>query len=121
MDDAESAHAIVLHIPTLKALITGDLVYNKVNLWLAEGRMAGWKSSLDILAKKYPKVEMLYTGHGANGGKELLALNKSYIDDFEAILKTAKTKAEAMEVMKAKHPDMALPIISDIAFATKLK
>ncbi|MGH8247486.1 MAG: MBL fold metallo-hydrolase, partial [Gammaproteobacteria bacterium] len=76
-DAAESAHAVVLWIPSIRALITGDLAYNSVHPWLRENRPEGWLAVLDRLEKLNPAT--IHPGHGPVGGPEILVANREYI------------------------------------------
>jgi glyoxylase-like metal-dependent hydrolase (beta-lactamase superfamily II) len=112
-DGSESPHAVVLWIPGIRALITGDLAYNKVHLWLRENRPDGWLAVLDRLEKLNPAT--IHPGHGAVGGPEMLAANREYIKAFVAATAAPATKAEAIEKLKARYPDYALPVIVEFS------
>jgi glyoxylase-like metal-dependent hydrolase (beta-lactamase superfamily II) len=77
LKDGESAHATAVWIPGSRALIAGDLAYNKVHLWLRENRPENWLAMLDRLEK--PKPATVYPGHGTVGGPEVLAADREYI------------------------------------------
>jgi glyoxylase-like metal-dependent hydrolase (beta-lactamase superfamily II) len=118
MDGGESAHAVVLWIPTTKALLAGDLAYNQVHLWLRENRPEGWLDILDRLERLQPAA--VYPGHGPAGGAELIEANRAYIEAFLASTAAAATKAEASAKLKAQYPGYALPVIVDFSVAGRL-
>lgn len=113
----ESEVASAVYVPQLKTLIAGDLAFNHVHLWLAEGRPDTWIANLERLQKEL-KLDRVIAGHKAPGqtdAKDLLQQNVAYIRAFE---KTQKTGADADTItakMKAQYPDYQLPIILEIA------
>jgi glyoxylase-like metal-dependent hydrolase (beta-lactamase superfamily II) len=117
-DAAESAHAVALWIPGIRAVITGDLAYNKVHLWLRENRPDGWLAVLDRLEKLNPAT--VHPGHGAVGGPEMLAANREYIKAFVAATAAPATPAEAVAKLKARYPGYALPVIVEFSVSGRM-
>lgn len=103
MKPGESEAAIVAFIPSLKALIANDVVYNGVHLWLREGRFDGWRQNLATL-DGLGEIETIYPGHGAAGGPELIGWTRQYIDDFLAEADRAQSAEGTIESMRAKYP-----------------
>jgi glyoxylase-like metal-dependent hydrolase (beta-lactamase superfamily II) len=102
-DAGESEKAAILEIPDQKAVFAGDLVYNKVHLWLAECQSDGWKKNLDALAAK--GYTTYYPGHGPKATAAVVAEDKAYIDGALPILMNAATSDDAQAQLKAKFPD----------------
>jgi glyoxylase-like metal-dependent hydrolase (beta-lactamase superfamily II) len=117
--DGESAHATVVWIPGSRALIAGDLAYNKVHLWLRENRPEGWLAILDRLEKLKPAT--VYPGHGPVGGPEMLAADREYIQAFIAATAAPATRDEAMAKLNAAYPDYALPVIVEYSVGGRIK
>ncbi len=113
---AESEESAGIYIPFLKSLISGDMVYNRVHLWLAdkEGNPASWKRQLSKLPSEF-NVEKIYPGHGPNGGLELVASNIRYIEAFEDIMKNMHDRQDAKNRMRSLYPDSKLSVISDLS------
>lgn len=122
----ESEHASVIIIPSLKAAITGDMLYDQVHLWLAEavGQTDSWKQNLKTL-KEDQSVQTLYVGHqkvSRPNNKNLIDLNVKYIDRALNIFGQAATAEQGATNLKAAFPEYSLPIIADLAagaFVTK--
>ena len=100
-------------IPSLRALITGDIVFDQVHVWLAssdEASRKAWLETLDRLAALHPLV--LVPGHEKDHGLEVtpgaIFFTRQYIRDFEAARGTASSADELTAAMKAKYPDAAL-------------
>jgi glyoxylase-like metal-dependent hydrolase (beta-lactamase superfamily II) len=70
--------------PALHAVFVGDLIYNHVHPWLAEGRSAQWLAQLDRLAGDVPADWTLYPGHGASGGVTVIDAQRRYITELRA-------------------------------------
>lgn len=117
VDDGEAEAATAVYVPEAKTLIAGDLAFNKIHLWLAEGRAKGWLANLERLSKEL-KLERVIAGHKAPGQgdpKDLLAVNQAYIKAFVKALKAGGTSEQVLARIKAQYPDYQLPIIAEIA------
>jgi glyoxylase-like metal-dependent hydrolase (beta-lactamase superfamily II) len=73
-------------VPALHAAFVGDLIYNQVHPWLAEGRSAQWLVQLDRLAKDIPADWTVYPGHGPSAGVVVIDAQRQYITDFRAAI-----------------------------------
>lgn len=107
---AEAEHVTTVFVDDLNGFFTSDLGYNKVHLWMGQGvtkkHVANWRAQLNTFKSEYaqrnPKV---YPGHGKPAGIKLFGTLVTYIDDFNHITSTVKSKEEAMRKMKALYPD----------------
>jgi glyoxylase-like metal-dependent hydrolase (beta-lactamase superfamily II) len=117
LEPGESESAAALYIPALKTLITGDAVYNGVHLWLAENRPDGWLANLDKLSS-LGEIDKILPGHGSPAGPEILAEDRSYIQDFVKAVLSTRTREEALEKIKAQYPGYRLPVIAEISIGT---
>ena len=86
-----------------KVFVSGDLLYNKAYLWLAECQEAGWKTDLDTVEKL--GYQTYYPGHGPKGGDELFAMDRTFMDDVIPILTAAATPDAAKMQIYAKYPN----------------
>lgn len=124
MDPAESEHATVAYVPSTGALLTGDLVYNAVHLWLLEDRPEGWLKNLEKLSK-IEGVRTVYSGHGPGhgevGGSELIKLNQEYIRVFLKLTDGSLTKEAALLELKRLFPTYRLPIIAELSIGARVK
>jgi glyoxylase-like metal-dependent hydrolase (beta-lactamase superfamily II) len=120
LDAGESEEATAVYVPELKTLIAGDLAFDGVHLWLAEGRADQWLKNLDAV-RNVGAIDRVIAGHrsaDAQDVKDLLAVNAEYIRSFQKILAESKTQDEAIAAIKAKYPGYKLPIIAEIAVKT---
>jgi glyoxylase-like metal-dependent hydrolase (beta-lactamase superfamily II) len=105
-------------IPSIKAVITGDIVYQGVHAWTAETTpetRAAWLKTLDELSALSPTI--VVAGHkdpklrdDASG----IAATRAYIKDFDAAAASSKSAEELEAKMKAKYPKLALDIVLHI-------
>jgi glyoxylase-like metal-dependent hydrolase (beta-lactamase superfamily II) len=63
-------------------LFAGDVAYNRMHAYLADGHWQEWLATLDRLDTTLPADVTLHIGHGPSGGKELLAAQRQYIETF---------------------------------------
>jgi glyoxylase-like metal-dependent hydrolase (beta-lactamase superfamily II) len=115
--EAKVAHA--LFDESTGSLITGDLVYNNVHLWLKETPPAGWIKTIETLQGM--SVKKVYPGHGEPGGPELLDATLAYLQSFEKAVKATKSQKALSAKVKAEHAAYRLPIIVDIAAPSYFK
>jgi glyoxylase-like metal-dependent hydrolase (beta-lactamase superfamily II) len=60
----------------------GDVAYNGMHAYLADGQWMEWLELIDRLGRDLPRSATLYVGHGPPGGTELLAAQRHYIESF---------------------------------------
>jgi glyoxylase-like metal-dependent hydrolase (beta-lactamase superfamily II) len=102
-------------IPSLHALVTGDIVYDQVFPWTAETsaeQRKAWQGALDKLTAQTPTL--VVPGHQKperQQNPDNLAFTKNYLVAFDEALAGSKKPAELQAKMKAKYPDAALDTI----------
>ena len=67
-------------------VFAGDLAYNEMHAYLADGRWEEWLTSLRALEARLDDHVTLHVGHGASGTRVLLADQRRYIEAFVAAL-----------------------------------
>jgi glyoxylase-like metal-dependent hydrolase (beta-lactamase superfamily II) len=99
----------------------GDLAYNGMHAYLADGRWQDWLSSLEALEARLDDGVTLHVGHGEPGGKALLAQQRRYIETFVAALDThadavaAGDHAPVLAAMQALLPGDDLLFLLDLS------
>lgn len=111
-------------IPSIKAVVAGDIVYRGVHAWTRETNAAqrkAWRKTLDELAALKP--DTVIAGHKDPKQKDDAAgldATRAYLEAFDAAVASSKTSAEAQQKVKAKYPEAQLDIIlqlgADAAF-----
>jgi glyoxylase-like metal-dependent hydrolase (beta-lactamase superfamily II) len=74
-------------------VFVGDLVYNGMHAYLADGEFTAWLRALDGLAGSIARDATLYVGHGAPAGVELIAAQKRYVEAFVESVRAHRREA----------------------------
>ena len=101
LQGGEAGVTSILYEPKQKLLFAGDIVYNKVHLYMLEQQLDGWLKELDEL-KKY-SVSELYPGHGVPSGAGSIEVCINYIHTFQKALITNDPKA-VFDIMNYYFP-----------------
>jgi glyoxylase-like metal-dependent hydrolase (beta-lactamase superfamily II) len=105
-------------IPSIKALVAGDIVYQGVFPWTAETNAESrkaWIKTLDDLAALAPAV--VVAGHKDPKLKDDMSgisTTRAYLTDFDAAAAASKSAEELEGKMKAKYPKLQLDIVLHI-------
>ncbi|MEB3212393.1 MAG: MBL fold metallo-hydrolase [Leptolyngbyaceae bacterium] len=99
----ESSDITVIYVPSEKALIASDLLYNKVHPWLAEGRSKAWVKQIEYVKSTYVETEIVYAGHGSEGNLDVLDGQIEYIQFFQELVSNyLQADEELDDTAKAK-------------------
>jgi glyoxylase-like metal-dependent hydrolase (beta-lactamase superfamily II) len=96
---ADTADSTLLHVPSLAAVVTGDLVYNEVHMMTAEAgqaELADWIDNLDKVAALEPSF--VVAGHkrvGNDNDPKRIGESQRYLRDFSRIV-AEETTTEAV-------------------------
>lgn len=114
-----------VYVPSLKTVITGDLVYDGVFPWTADTTpetRKSWMVALDKLAALQPAV--VVPGHQKLDKKQepsSIDFTRTYLKEFEAAVAASKKPADVQTKIKTKYPDAALDVVlklgAEAAFA----
>lgn len=78
------------------AVFAGDLAYNRMHAYLADGHYDDWLAAIDELEADLPDGSVMYVGHGKPGALALLAEQRRYIAAFiEEVAAAATVDADA--------------------------
>ena len=103
--EGESKHIAAVYIPTLKTLLSADLVYNQAHLYLQEKHLEGWLARLDELERfTENRVTTIHPGHGKAAGLELIGQTRAYLHDFADALGSGNAK-NVEQTMLGKYPN----------------
>lgn len=99
------------------AVFVGDLVFPGMHAYVSDGHTRAWIDALAALERALPAGATLYPGHGAPGGPELLAAQRSYLEALRGEVARLSpkgapldeaAKAELVAAMKRHQPSDAL-------------
>jgi hypothetical protein len=121
--DASKPTNSFLWIPSIRAIIAGDLVFNGVHPWLASTKSQAheaWLNSLQRLDALHPLI--VVAGHKKSADlkdtPEAAADTDRYIRDLEELRKTATSADVLFAAMKGKYPGLELDFILTAAAKT---
>src|SRR5712691_10808786 len=106
---ADTAESTVLYVPSLAAIVTGDLAYNEVHMMTAETgepERARWIANLDEVAALGPTC--VVAGHKKvdnNNGPKIIGESQHYLRDFSRIADEETTAAGVVARMVERFPD----------------
>ncbi|HEX8943688.1 MAG TPA: MBL fold metallo-hydrolase [Gemmatimonadaceae bacterium] len=112
-----------LWIPSLKAVLAGDIAFNGVHPWMGtstDANRADWHASLKRIAALHPAI--VVAGHKKNitapDSPDVVAFMDQYLTDFDALKKTSANADALRGAMLQKYPDLAVPrLLAASAFA----
>lgn len=103
----------VVHIPSARTAIAGDLVYNGTHVGTAEtdsDKRAAWRAGLDGIAAL--GVDTIIAGHKVPGRSDAAAdqleFTRRYLADFDAALSGAPDAATLIDRVSAAYESLAL-------------
>jgi len=103
-------NATALYVPSLKAVIGGDLVFHGVHLWLGEmlpAQYQGWIESLDTLIALQP--EIVVAGHKIptwDDDASSLAFTREYLVEFSRLANEADSSEELIQAVRTRYPEV---------------
>ena len=100
----EHGTTTMLVIPSLRAALVGDVVYNKVHPWLNEMDDAGVLKQIDMLGT-LADVDTFYPGHGEPFDRSFLPIYRGYVTDFLAELPQAKDANDLILRVWRRYPE----------------
>jgi glyoxylase-like metal-dependent hydrolase (beta-lactamase superfamily II) len=101
-----------LWIPSLRAILAGDLVFSGTHLYLAsssESARAAWRESCKRMSDLHPAVVVAGHKKAADDFPAVLAFMDRYLADFEAARMQSADAPALVTAMTGKYPDLALP------------
>src|SRR6476660_1216411 len=103
----------VFHVPSVGAVVCGDVVYNNVHMMMYEADEAkreAWVASIDAVAALNPKI--VVAGHKSVGAADLpenLAASQQYLRDFTTLAKKRDTAEDLVHGMLDLHGERDQP------------
>ena len=101
-------NSTALWVPSIRALLPGDIVFNEVHLWLGEHDMAAvarWRETVRQLQALDPAI--VVAGHARPGlpdDASGLAFTAAYLDAWPQLVEQANGSAELQALVRARFP-----------------
>ena len=109
----DTADSTILHVPSIDAVVGGDVVYNQVHMMMGETddqSRKDWIASLDHIAALEPQI--VVSGHqrvGAPNDPRTIGESQQYLRDFSRIVDSEETVEGIVSAMLELHPDRDNP------------
>jgi glyoxylase-like metal-dependent hydrolase (beta-lactamase superfamily II) len=117
-------HATALYVPALNALITGDITFHGIHVWLGEHlaeQRAAWIETLDRLIALEP--EIVVAGHKLpqlDDDPSSLVFTRDYIITFGRLAEQLETSEDLIAAMRAEYPELQ-DVIDDFILVNSAK
>jgi glyoxylase-like metal-dependent hydrolase (beta-lactamase superfamily II) len=112
---ADIPNNTVLHVPSIGAVVAGDVIYNGINPFLAESDDAGWQGWLESVANVAElSPRLVVAGHKRpelpdDDPAASVEFTRDYISAFIAELDAASGSRDLVARMQARFPDLGNP------------
>jgi glyoxylase-like metal-dependent hydrolase (beta-lactamase superfamily II) len=103
LQSGESESAAMIYISESGTLISGDVFYNKVHLWLRDGKFTEWIKNIELV-KRISGLKTIYPGHGEKSDLSVIGENINYIENFEKTMSVSSSAEEVVRAMKKIYP-----------------
>jgi glyoxylase-like metal-dependent hydrolase (beta-lactamase superfamily II) len=109
----DTDHTTVLHVPSIGLVVAGDVVYNRVHLYLSESDAGGrrqWLEAIEKVAALRPTA--VVAGHKRPGVPDdplIIEETAQYIRDFDRLAEQATDARQLWDRMRELHPHRMNP------------
>jgi glyoxylase-like metal-dependent hydrolase (beta-lactamase superfamily II) len=109
----DTEHSTIVHVPSSRAVVGGDVVYNEVHMMTAETDARSrqdWIDNLNQIASLDPQI--VVSGHhrvGAPNDPKSIGESQQYLRDFSRVVETEETVEDIVKAMLELHPDRDNP------------
>jgi glyoxylase-like metal-dependent hydrolase (beta-lactamase superfamily II) len=112
---SDTSPSTVVHIPSLDAVVTGDVAYNGIHQWLAQtdhAKRMQWIASVEHIEALKPKI--VVASHKSPEARDddpaaILGDTKTYIRDFDRSLSESHSAQELVDKMMVLHGELGNP------------
>ena len=117
----ESPHDSVWILEGQATVFSGDLAYNRMHCYLADGYWAEWLRSIERLLGELPAQVTLRPGHGEACGLEALSWQRGYLETVVDAMRTADwtrpddAKAAVMAAARSYLPAHELEFLLELS------
>ena len=109
--DSDSTDTSVLHVPDLGLIVAGDVIYNGVHMYLAQGAIVGgfgrWRDAIDKVEALKPRH--IIAGHQNkqlnDDAERTIAETRQYLDDADELLRTENTAVDFFNAKIERYPN----------------
>jgi glyoxylase-like metal-dependent hydrolase (beta-lactamase superfamily II) len=109
-----------VYIPSLKAVVTGDVVFDQVYFGVPKGKAReDWQSTIDQITALHPAIIIPgHQGPGATDNISSIEFMKKYIADWDANVAASRDAAEMKAKLLKQYPGLGMEFTLDQRVAT---
>lgn len=101
----EVEHSVAYYVPSLQALIVGDLIFSRMHSYFADlNNPSGWIEALQLVKTVGP-IQTVYPGHGPNGDAGLIDETIHYMQVYQSYAQPGVPLPEIIKGMTGEFPD----------------
>ena len=112
---SDTSPSTVVYIPSLEAVVSGDVAYNGIHQWLAQtdhAKRMQWIASVEHIEALKPKI--VVASHKRPEARDddpatILSDTKTYIRDFDRSLSESDSAQELVDQMMVLHGELGNP------------
>jgi len=108
---AETVHATAFYVPSARALIAGDLIFNGYHLYVADtNNPTSWIAAIEQ-ARGIGPIDTVFPGHGKFGGVEICEGTVRWLKDYREVAKPGVHFTAIAREMMRRYPNHGLPLL----------
>ena len=112
VENAEAAANLTVALPEQGVIITQDLAYNQVHLFVADQRFGDWTS--DLAEHEQLPYDTVLPGHGQPGGKEIYSQCRKYLSAAKPLVAEATTAEQLKAALIERFPTYSGELLLDV-------
>ncbi len=108
---AETVHSTAFYVPSARALVAGDLIFNRYHLNMSDtNNPDSWIRAIEQ-ARGIGPIDTVFPGHGKFGGVEICAEAIDWLKNYRDVAKPGVHFIAVAREMMRRYPDYGLPIL----------
>jgi glyoxylase-like metal-dependent hydrolase (beta-lactamase superfamily II) len=108
---AETVHATAFYVPSARALVAGDLIFNRYHLYMSDtNNPDSWIRAIEQ-ARGIGPIDTVFPGHGKFGGVEIFTEVIGWLKDYREVAKPGVHFTTVAKEMTRRYPNHGLPIL----------
>ena len=107
----ETVHATAFYVPSARALIAGDLIFNRYHLYMGDtNNPTSWISAIEQ-ARGIGPIDLVFPGHGKLGGVDICAETIRWLKDYRNVARPGVHFTAIAREMMRRYPDHGLALL----------
>ena len=107
----ETVHATAFYVPSARALIAGDLIFNRYHLYMGDtNNPTAWISAIEQ-ARGIGPIDLVFPGHGKLGGVDICAETIRWLKDYRNVARPGVHFTAIAREMMRRYPDYGLALL----------